>query len=96
MYLNSKSYKKKYLKYKKKYQILKNQISGMQNILNGGECDLLPNPEEEDFITQNLLDLCPGERITIQNKCYDVEGLHTWIIEGNKKKLPITQTEITT
>ena len=65
--------------------------------VNGGNCDPLPNPEEEDLATtQNLLDLCPEERITIQNKCYEVKGLHRWIIEENKKKLPFTQTEITT
>ena len=36
-----------------------------------------------------------GERITIQNKCYEVIGLHRWIIEMNNKKLPSTQTNIT-
>ena len=85
---NLKNYEKKYKKYKNKYQILKSHI--------GGDCSPLPNPEEEDLATtHNLLDLCPEERITIQNKCYDVKGLYTWIIEGNHKKLPTTQTEIT-
>ena len=33
--------------------------------LNGGDCDPLPNPEEEDLlITQNLLDLCPDAKGT--------------------------------
>ena len=63
MHLNSKSYEKKYRKYKSKYKILK--------IIIGGDCDPLPNPEEEDLATtKNLLDLCPTERITIQDKCY--------------------------
>jgi hypothetical protein len=62
-------------------------------LLNGGNCDPLPNPEEEDLLsTQNLLDLCPEERITIQNKCYEIRNLYKWIIEGNHKKLPTTQT----
>ena len=57
MYLNSQSYEKKYKKYKNKYQILKSQF--------GGECILLPNSEEEDFITTNLLDLCPDAKGTL-------------------------------
>jgi Leucine-rich repeat (LRR) protein len=62
----------------------------------GGDCYPLPNPEEEDMITtQSLLDLCPGERITIQNKCYDVKGLYRWIITDDRSILPTTQTEIT-
>ena len=106
MYLNSSSnsYEKKYLKYKNKYKALKNQFGGAKGTLHGGakgtlhggDCDPLPNPEEEDLATtHNLLDLCPEERITIQNKCYEVRGLHRWIIEGNNKKLPFTQTDIT-
>ena len=105
MYINSslKNYEQKYKKYKNKYQILKSHISGTKDILlpkvhsvNGGACDPLPNPEEEDLLsTQNLLDLCPEERITIQNKCYEIRNLYKWIIEGNHKKLPTTQTEIT-
>ena len=104
MYLNSKSYEKKYRKYKNKYKILKNYIGGTKGILHGGakgtlhggNCYPLPNPEEEDIVSrENLLDLCPEERITIQNKCYDVEGLHTWIIEENNDILPYTQTAIT-
>ena len=35
------------------------------------------------------------ERITIQNKCYEIRGLHRWIIEGTNKKLLVTQTYIT-
>ena len=81
MYLNSKKYEKKYKKYKNKYQILKSNISGVLlpkvPSVNGGACDPLPNPDEEDLFTrQNLLDLCPEERITIQNKCYKVSGLY--------------------
>ena len=81
MYLNSKSYEKKYKKYKNKYQILKSQLGGAKGTLYGGDCDPLPNPEEEDFVSkENLLDLCPEERITIQNKCYEVRSLYRWII----------------
>ena len=87
MYINSKSYEKKYKKYKSKYNRLKIQI--------GGECILLPNPEEEDFTSNNLLDLCPDERITIQNKCYEVKALYQWIIERNNIRLPDTQIIIT-
>ena len=43
MYLNYKNYEKKYKKYKSKYQTLKSQL--------GGNCDPLPNPEEEDLST---------------------------------------------
>jgi Leucine-rich repeat (LRR) protein len=90
----SKSYEKKYIKYKNKYKILKSYIGG--TLLNGGDCDPLPNPEEEDIVSrENLLDLCPEERITIQNKCYEVRGLHNWIIEENNDILPHTQTTIT-
>ena len=35
-----------------------------------------------------MLDLCPEERITIQNKCYDVRGLYEWIITKKKNNLP--------
>jgi hypothetical protein len=90
MYLNSslKNYEKKYKKYKNKYKILKIHI--------GGNCDPLPNPEEDDFsTTNNLLDLCPDERITIQNKCYEVSALYRWIITDNHNILPSTQTVIT-
>ena len=88
MYLNSKNYEIKYRKYKEKYKELKDQF--------GGECTPLPNPEKEDLLTvQNLLDLCPEERITIQNKCYEVKSLYEWIIEYNNKILPVTQTVIT-
>ena len=96
MYLSSssKSYEKKYKKYKNKYKILKSIISG--TLLNGGDCDPLPNPEEEDLLTtQNLLDLCPDERITIQNKCYNIKSLYKWIFKQNKNTLPSIQTEIT-
>ena len=77
MYLNYRSYEKKYKKYKRKYQILKNKIELKKNILNGGECDPLPNIEEYDLITsKNLLDLCSEERITIQYK------INVMILEG--------------
>jgi Leucine-rich repeat (LRR) protein len=97
MYLNSKSYEKKYRKYKNKYQILKIIIGGKQGtLLNGGDCFPLPNPEEYDIITaENLLNLDPDARITIQNKCYDVNGLYNWVITYNKNILPSTLTEIT-
>ena len=105
------NYEKKYKKYKIKYQVLKSQLSGAKGTLlppftkvplakvpsvNGGNCEPLPNPEEEDdFSTNNLLDLCPDERITIQNKCYKVSALYTWIITDNNNILPSTQTVIT-
>jgi hypothetical protein len=109
MYLNSNNYEKKYKKYKKKYQILKYQIGeniliggskgtligGAKGTLIGGECVSLPNPEEEDFTTQNLLDLCPDERITIQNKCYNIKSLYEWIITRDNNSLPGTITMIT-
>ena len=58
MFINSISYKQKYRKYKNKYQILKSHT--------GGNCDPLPNPEEEDLMTtQNLLDLCPDAKGTL-------------------------------
>ena len=106
MYLNSKSYKK-YKKYKSKYQILKNGGDGIKknilnggdgikNILNGGDCNPLPNPEEDDNISgQNLLDLCSDERITIQNKCYEVNSLYEWMINLNNDRLPDTRRFIT-
>ena len=59
MYLNSKSYEKKYKKYKNKYQILKSQLGDAKGTLYGGakgtlygcakgtlyggDCDPLPN-----------------------------------------------------
>ena len=93
MYSNSKIYEQKYRKYKNMYQQLKNKL-GAKGTLNGGECTTLPNPEEEDFAINNLLDLCPDERITIQNKCYGVKSLYQWIITQNNKILPGTQTRI--
>ena len=87
---NSKNYEKKYKKYKNRYLELKSQ----QGTLIGGDCDPYPNPEEEDFTTQNLLDLCPNERITIQNKCYEVKGLYQWIIVKKHDILPGTITTI--
>ncbi len=83
MYLYSKNYENKYKKYKSKYQILKNQLGNIKYTLSGGvqrilnAYNMLPNPEEEDIITtQNLLDLCPDERITIQNKYYAIRSLY--------------------
>jgi site-specific recombinase XerD len=101
---SSLNYEKKYLKYKNKYQILKNQIGNTKNILNGGakgtlnggDCNPLPDPEEYDIISgENLFNLSPYKRITIQNKCYDINSLYKWIIEQNKNILPSTQTNIT-
>jgi Leucine-rich repeat (LRR) protein len=88
MYLNSKSYKKKYLKYKNKYFTLKKQL--------GGDCNPLPEPEDQDPITlDNLMNLGQDERITIKGKCYDVRGLYGWIIRQNKKSVPDTRMPIT-
>jgi Leucine-rich repeat (LRR) protein len=43
-----------------------------------------------------LVPLAPfGERITIQNKCFDVKTLYRWIITDNKSILPGIETEIT-
>jgi hypothetical protein len=43
-----------------------------------------------------LVPLAPfGERITIQNKCYEVRSLYKWIITDNKNILPGIQTAIT-
>jgi Leucine-rich repeat (LRR) protein len=97
MHLSLNSYEKKYKKYKNKYQILKSKSGDIKcPLLNGGDCTPLPNPDEDDLLTaQNLLDLCPEERITIQNKCYDVKGLYRWIVIDNKVTLPLTQTLIT-
>jgi hypothetical protein len=36
-----------------------------------------------------------GERITIQNKCYEVRSLYRWIITDNKNKLPGIKITIT-
>jgi hypothetical protein len=95
MYYNSKNYEQKYKKYKNKYLELKNQFTRDKYTLNGGECDSLPNTAEEDFVSrENLLDLCPDERITIQNKCYEVRSLYRWIITKNNNILPGTQTRI--
>jgi hypothetical protein len=63
MHLSLNSYEQKYIKYKNKYKILKSHNGG--TLLNGGDCDPLPNPEEEDLATtQNLLDLCPDAKGT--------------------------------
>ena len=110
MYLNSEIYKK-YKKYKSKYQILKNQegfnnilsggakgtlIGGAKGTLHGGDCVSLPYPEEDDIISgENLLDLCPDERITIQNKCYNIKSLYEWINTRGNNSLPGTMTMIT-
>ena len=92
---SSLNYEKKYLKYKSKYQILKNQFGSTKNILSGGECNPLPDLDDDDVISgENLLDLYPAERITIQNKCYAVKDLYTWIIEKNKNILPGLMTTI--
>ena len=89
MYLNSSlNYERKYKKYKSKYQILKNQL--------GGDCDPLPKKEDQDIIsTENLFYLKPSERITIQNKCYEVRSLYKNIFQYRNYILPLTQTQIT-
>ena len=43
MYLNSKNFEQKYKKYKDRYLELKNQLT---DTLSGGECVILPDPEE--------------------------------------------------
>jgi hypothetical protein len=99
MYLNSSlsSYEEKYLKYKKKYQILKNQLDGTKGtLLNGGDCNPLPGPEDYDIITgDDLFNYHPDERITIQRYCYLVRSLYEWIIVRNHNILPSSQTIIT-
>ena len=96
MYLNSSSnsYEKKYLKYKNKYNVLKIQHGGAKGTLHGGDCHPLPDEEDVDFYGESLLDLDPGERITIQNRCYAVESLYEWIINHNGNRLPDTQVMI--
>jgi hypothetical protein len=89
---SSLNYEKKYLKYKDKYQILKNQYG---NILSGGDCNPLPDPEDTNLYGDSLLNLNPNERITIQNKCYDVKDLYEWIIVHDRFRLPLTHTVIT-
>ena len=48
MYLNSKSFEKKYLKYKNKYLTLKKQLGGAKGTLHGGDCHPLPDEEDVD------------------------------------------------
>ena len=70
------------------YKLLKNQL--------GGDCNPLPDLDDDDVISgENLLDLYPAERITIQNKCYAVKSLYEWIITRQQNLLPLTQTIIT-
>ena len=79
------------------YKLFKNQIGSSKGTLHGGDCDPLPNPEDLDYsLTHNLLDLCPEERITIQNKCYEVNSLYEWMITRNHHRLPDTRQEVTT
>ena len=88
----------------KSYTNIKNHLSTKDTLLYGGskgtllyggECVPLPNPEEEDISAQNLLDLCPDERITIQGKCYNVKGLYKWIIGQKNNSIPDTRNQIT-
>ena len=86
--MNSNNFKIKYEKYKSKYLSLKKQF--------GGECDQMPDRDELDSNTyENLSDLQPNERITIQGKCYKVRSLYEWIITGNNRELPETRNSIT-
>ena len=79
--MNSNIFKIKYEKYKSKYLSLKKQL--------GGECDPMPNIDDQDFNTnQNLRILPPKERITIRGKCYNVRSLYKWIITDNNVVLP--------
>ena len=79
-------YKIKYLKYKNKYLNLKNQL--------GGECDPdssgnLPDMKDLDPITlEELGSYEPSQRITINGKCYFVDGLYEWVIRLNKNNTP--------
>jgi hypothetical protein len=81
-------YKIKYLKYKNKYLNLKNQL--------GGECECppdasgnLPKMTDRDFITLNELGSYePSQRITINGKCYFVDGLYDWVIRFNNNNTP--------
>ena len=55
----------------------------------------MPNRDDQDFNTyENLSDLQPNERITIQGKCYNVRSLYEWIITGNNVELPETRNSI--
>ena len=64
--------------------------------LNGGDCNPLPSPEDYDVITgETLLDLCPDERITIRNRCYEVRSLYENIIKYKRNFLPDTMQVIT-
>jgi hypothetical protein len=78
--------KEKYLKYKKKYLELKKQY--------GGECDPLPEEDDMDNITLELLsDYRPEERITISGKCYFVDTIYEQIIT-RRGRIPHNQQRI--
>jgi hypothetical protein len=58
--------------------------------------DCNPLPDDEDVITtENLFNLHPSERISIQNRCYAVRSLYEWIINLNNDRLPDTYRLIT-
>ena len=74
----------KYLKYKKKYINLKKQI--------GGECNPLPNMDDNEYITQEKYrDISTQDRITINNHCYDINALYTWIRTRQNMNQPVTE-----
>ena len=75
---SSLNYEKKYLKYKNKYQILKNQYDSTKNILSGGECTPLPNPEEEDF--------AGGGYESVEDSSDEEELLDTYHLEDIKQQ----------
>ena len=68
---------------------------GAKGTLRGGDCDPLPDEEDYDIMTrENLFDLDPYERITIQNRCYYVKSLYRWIVVLNHDLLPGIETAI--
>ncbi len=61
-------------------------------ILNGNN----PPPDYDDVITgENLYNLHPSERISIQNRWYAVRSLYDWMINRNNDRLPDTYMLIT-
>ena len=96
--LDSSFFQKKYLKYKNRYQKLKNNLKSksFKDTLNGGQCNPIPDQEDVDLFSGDfLVNLSPEKRITIQNKCYEVNGLYTWIVIDNQDRLPDTRKVIT-
>ena len=75
-------YKAKYLKYKQKYLTL-------QSDLKGGECNPEPNAGDEDMISfEELINLQPNQRITVNGDCFDLNAIYQWVIIQNKNVDP--------